>query len=1823
MKNTTSTSGRRLYAVRTDASVRNSLLMFFVSRMGFALTLLLLWMNGFTSYAQGNLSVQSNFDPIICTGGSTTLTLSASGGTPPYQYSLNGANFQSSGVFLQVTSGTYTSLIAKDANGNTYTLPSLSIADGTLPLQQAWPDADADGYGSINGAVMFCQQLPVGYIATGGDCNDADNQVHPGATELCNQIDDDCDGTVDNTTSQQTYFTDADGDGYGTGNGQALCYDPGFGYSLIAGDCNDANDMIYPFSAEVCNGLDDDCNTLADDGLSFETYYTDADQDQYGTSQSLTVCYDPGLGYAANSGDCDDANAQVNPSASETCNGVDDNCNGLMDSADPLLAPAGVLTLSASAGTISCHGGQTNVVLQASGGVAPYTYGGAAVTGIGAGTYSYSVTDANGCQAFTTQVITQPSLLTANSTAGDIACFGGTTGVTVSATGGTSPYAGTGAFTIAAGTYAYTVTDAQGCTAQTTITRAQPALLQALSSSGTIACFGGTTLVNVSGTGGVLPYTGNGNKTVSAGPYSFVLTDAKGCTATTTGTVNQPALLMVSALAGPINCAGGSTLVTVSASGGTLPYTSVGTSTVVAGTYSYTVTDARGCSASTSIVISEPLAISATLQVTNTSCPTCTDGALSVASVSGGVPPYSYADKINLSAGYHCITITDASGCTFNACDLVNAASCSISASASTGNISCFGGTTTVVVSASGGTAPVSGTGSFTASAGTSTYVVTDANGCPASVTVNLAQPALLTASAGASPVLCYGGTTAALVSAAGGTAPYTGTGVFTVTAGAYAYTVTDANGCTAQASLTIQQPTALQFTATPGIINCHGGTTSVVLSASGGTLPYNGTGTVPFVGTGNYTYAVTDGNGCSASASVQIPQPALLTVAASGTNVTCFGVGNGSIAAAVNGGTLPYSYSWNNGSTAATQSGLTPGNYSVLVTDARGCTATSSSTISQPSSLQAGLSNQQNVSCFGGNDGSVIVVASGGTSPYAGTGIQSNLVAGNFAYTVTDANGCAASVTAIITQPTTLTASASPGTINCFGGNTSVLVTASGGVQPYAGVGTFTAVSTGTYSYTVSDANGCGTTVQAVIPQPAVLAASATGTNITCHAASNGSAAVAVQGGTQPYAYAWSNAGTTSAITGLQPGNYSVLVTDARGCTSTSSVALSQPTPLQVSLSNQQNVICHGGNTGAVTVVASGGTQPYAGNGLKQQLTAGPYLYTVTDANGCTASIAATITQPTAVIISAVQNTPILCHGQLTTLTVSGSGGTGSLTGTGTFTVPAGNYTYTLTDASQCTASTTVQVQQPDLLQLSTAVTNVTCYGGSNGIIDLTPTGGTGNLTYAWSGAALTSGSTLQDLTGLTAASYSVVVTDANMCSAAVSATVTQPLPFPQLGAINGTFSGCLPLSAGSTQFSVAPISDGVNQTFYQWTVPNGMTITSGQGTPQVTVEWTYSAIDAVISGTLSVDATNICGSRTSTASIEYAAVPPVTPGSISGATRICPGDTVTWSVSIGARAKSYVWSLPVGVQPIGIATTNILKAVVTGAYNGGTLSVAAVNLCGSSPQRSRSIMTNIPGVPNVISGNFNGVCNANALVYSVVPLTGIPNYQWSFPAGVQILSGQNTSSVTVNWGTTAGTISVISVNNCGSSAARSATVTTLPGRPVSISGPSPACVGVDNPYSTPTVAGASSYVWSGTSNPVINGQGAKSITMNWAAGVAANQTVLVRASNACGLSLSRNRSVTVTTCVRLDGSENPLVVYPNPTAGRFALKSAQPISGEVTIRLMDVGGKCVATYQFDAFDNAQTMEFSIGHLKEGVYMLEVQGENRTFRERIVKINE
>ena len=231
------------------------------------------------------------------------------------------------------------------------------------------------------------------------------------------------------------------------------------------------------------------------------------------------------------------------------------------------------------------------------------------LTNLNAGNYVITVTNAAGCSTTTSAIVTQPAPLTASSTATLISCNGGTATVTVTAAGGTAPYTGAGTFTVTAGTYTYTVTDSKGCTATTTITVTQPALLTASSSSTLISCNGGTATVTVTAAGGTAPYTGAGTFTVTAGTYTYTVTDSKGCTATTTITVTQPTPLVATISAPPILCAGSTTTITVGASGGTGPYNGTGSYIVTAGTYSYTVTDANGCTSTVSITIANPAPI--------------------------------------------------------------------------------------------------------------------------------------------------------------------------------------------------------------------------------------------------------------------------------------------------------------------------------------------------------------------------------------------------------------------------------------------------------------------------------------------------------------------------------------------------------------------------------------------------------------------------------------------------------------------------------------------------------------------------------------------------------------------------------------------------------------------------------------------------------------------------------------------------------------------------------------------------------------------------------------------------------------------------------------------------------------------------------------------------------------------------------------------------------------------------------------------------------------------------------------------------------------
>ncbi len=195
-------------------------------------------------------------------------------------------------------------------------------------MLEFYADADADGYGDPAGGILACD-TPEGYVADDTDCDDADAAVNPGAGEVCNGIDDDCDGEVDEGVLL-TFYADADGDGYGDAGAPLLACAAPAGYVVDATDCDDLDAAVNPGAEEVCNGIDDDCDAEVDEGVLL-TFYADADGDGYGDGASTVLACAAPDGYVDADGDCDDGNAAVNPGAEEVCNGIDDDCDGEVD----------------------------------------------------------------------------------------------------------------------------------------------------------------------------------------------------------------------------------------------------------------------------------------------------------------------------------------------------------------------------------------------------------------------------------------------------------------------------------------------------------------------------------------------------------------------------------------------------------------------------------------------------------------------------------------------------------------------------------------------------------------------------------------------------------------------------------------------------------------------------------------------------------------------------------------------------------------------------------------------------------------------------------------------------------------------------------------------------------------------------------------------------------------------------------------------------------------------------------------------------------------------------------------------------------------------------------------------------------------------------------------------------------------------------------------------------------------------------------------------------------------------------------------------------
>lgn len=426
----------------------------------------------------------------------------------------------------------------------------------------------------------------------------------------------------------------------------------------------------------------------------------------------------------------------------------------------------------------------------------------------------------------------------------------------------------------------------------------------------------------------------------------------------------------------------------------------------------------------------------------------------------------------------------------------------------------------------------------------------------------------------------------------------------------------------------------------------------------------------------------------------------------------------------------------------------------------------------------------------------------------------------------------------------------------------------------------------------------------------------------------------------------------------------------------------------------------------------------------------------------------------------------------------------------------------------------------------------------------------------------------------------------------------------------IEGNATQCLPAIAGNTSFSISSPLTNANQ--YLWQVPAGMNLQSGQGSPLIQVSWTAAALQAGIKGKVCVTALNSCASTiTLCRNISYQSAAPVTPGSVSGNARLCPGDEVTFSIAPVARADKYSWNASAGLQ-LSFSDSTLVKGLVLQGYNGGQISVRAENSCGSSSLRSKSLYLRNAITPGTITGQKEGLCESTQS-FSISPVTGADSYLWTIGSGGIIQSGQGSISISVGFGQfNSSSISVQSVNNCGVSPLRTSSIKGVPGYPGSITGLVQVCAGSSQAYNVPTVNGTQSYSWSSTfAGTIAQGQGSKAITVNWSNTGASNQSLSVRANNNCGSSLQRGLSgIQVSSCQRNEVTTGDVRVFPNPTNGILHLQPGENLPSGIAI--INALGQCLLSSSWKT-------ELDLREVPDGVYILQIMTDDKVQNIKLV----
>jgi len=676
--------------------------------------------------------------------------------------------------------------------------------------------------------------------------------------------------------------------------------------------------------------------------------------------------------------------------------------------------------------------------------------------------------------------------------------------------------------------------------------------------------------------------------------------------------------------------------------------------------------------------------------------------------------------------------------------------------------------------------------------------------------------------------------------------------------------TIEDANNCQVVTDYFINEP-ALElkiynFVTTD--IDCFGNANGEIsISVTGGTAPYfyawtvspSTTNTASNLTAGVYTVTVTDSKGCITTGNYTISEPTALSSAVTVVNhVSCFGGDDGTASVLGSGGTYPFAYNWSTGGLSSTETNISAGAHSVLVTDAKGCTSTSNYNITEPALPLSLAITSTEVSCKGGSDGSVDLTVSDGTPGYifkwynqvpqqlsATTEDLTNVTAQTYLVEVEDLNGCTESISVDVLEPTDdLTISLNNSiNVSCFGGADGAIdVNVQGGTGPYiylwsnaAASEDITGLSANTYTLDVTDSKGCTAQFTLDITEPAAaLASTMISSDVLCNGDPTGIADITVTGGTAPYSYLWSNASVAEDLNGVIAGAYTVDVTDSKGCTISDNSVINEPTPL-TSIPSSVTILCHFGTDGAASVVAGGGIVPYSyswsddqNNQMSSQtdsivnLTAGDYTVIVTDSNACTISNTITVGQPTNPIVLSAIVTDVLCKSQSTgAIDLQISGGTSGYTylwsdatiAQDLSNYPAGIYSVVVTDNNGCIDSIDAEIIEPaSAVQISVSKKDVLCKGENSGWAYANIVGGTAPYLVNWNNGDIDN---LTD--SLLAGTYTVQAMDANGCIANSGIVINEPATNIQFSAtsINASCFG-----AGDGSITVTPY-DGV-QPYY-----------------------------------------------------------------------------------------------------------------------------------------------------------------------------------------------------------------------------------------------------------------------------------------------------------------------------------------------------------------------------------------------------------------------